>query len=418
MYFPHRTSIRTSAAIAFFLSTVAFGADLETPPLVLKADAFLPANLLAGNGFKVRERVENDGLVNTYELETKQYGTLKIEGTPTLFARIAEINALTKIAKIEESDAYKSAAEKGAKSPLKGAEALVEDPIGAVKGAATGIGRWMSDVGRSIISDDPNQAGVAKTALGQAAAKRAYAYEFGVDPYSSFQPLQKSLDDIAWAAAGGGLTMKVAFALIPGAVGIVVSAAGTTDSMRALVRDKSPAELDKINRGKLTAMGVPAAPADRFLANMRYSPQDKTILVGALDSLKDVKDRALYVAAAARVDDPAKAVFMRVRAQMIAEHHQRSKFARQFTEVGGTLFIRDGSGRLHGHFPIDYLANTQALVKKLDTVEGVLAQKKGARGGELWIGGTVPPGTRGLLTSKGWTVHDDQYRQLFAVVAP
>ena len=61
----------------------------------------------------------------------------------------------------------------------------------------------MSDIGRSISSNDPHQAGVAETALGQATAKRAFAYEFGVDPYTRFKPLQKNLDDLGWAAAGG-----------------------------------------------------------------------------------------------------------------------------------------------------------------------------------------------------------------------
>jgi len=57
------------------------------------------------------------------------------------------------------------------------------------------------------------------SALGQASYKRQYAAEFGVDPYTSYEPLQKALTDLSWTAAAGGLTVKAAFIAIPGGAG-------------------------------------------------------------------------------------------------------------------------------------------------------------------------------------------------------
>ena len=127
------------------------------------------------------------------------------------------------------------------------------------KGVATGIGHWFSDIGRSIVSDDPHQEGTLKTAIGYAAAKRRFAYEFGVDPYSNYEPVQEALNEIALAAVGGGMTPKVAFGLIEKPIGSALRATGTFDTMKKLVRDKSPAELEDINEEKLKAMGVHAA---------------------------------------------------------------------------------------------------------------------------------------------------------------
>lgn len=401
------------AALGFLLVSWAFPAAAQSTQL--KASDFLPAAALKGSNYTVRDAVKNDGLVNTYSLDTS-YGELVVEGTPQLYVRLRELKALEQIAKIEESDAYTEAAKQGAKSPLKGAEALIEDPVGAVKGAATGIGRWMSDIGRSIASNDPNQAGVAETALGQAAAKRAYAYRFGVDPYTKFEPLDKALNDVAWATAGGGLTMKVAFALIPGAVGTVVSATGTTDSMRALVRDKSPVELEKINRGKLEKIGVSGRVAEAFLVNVHFSPQDKTVFTGELARLDGLANRKVIVDAASRVTDRAHALFMLGRVQMMAKHAQKEKLAGSLIAVDGTLFLKSSKGALLGHFPLDYIAPTAALQSKLVKLETALAGQKGLRQRQLYIGGVVPAETRRLLEEKGWKVADHQYSRLLSSV--
>jgi hypothetical protein len=374
----------------------------------LQAEKILPAGQLEGPNYRIDPQVLNDGLVNTYRLETK-YGILTVEGTPLLLERLGELRALDRIEKLEASEVYKNALKEGAKSPIKGAEALIDDPVAAVKGAAQGVGRWMSDIGRSISSKDPHQAGVAETALGQAAAKRAFAYEFGVDPYSRFKPLQKSLDDLGWAMAGGGLTTKVAFSLIPGAVGVVVSATGTTSSMKALVRDKSPAQLDTINRQQLRRMGVSGPIIDAFLGNSTFSPQDKTIIAGELTSLKGVKGRADFIASAALVDSLGLATFMRYRAQMIGRFQNEVGGVESFVKIDKTLFLKTKRGDCVGLFPIDRIAYDTEMVEKLNTLEQTIAKQPGVRGKQLWIGGPVEPEALALLKKRGWTVFDRQF---------
>jgi hypothetical protein len=374
----------------------------------LQAEQVLPTGQLEGPNYRIEPQVLNDGLVNTYRLDTK-YGPLTVEGTPLLLERLGELRALDRIEKVESSEVYKTALKEGAKSPLKGAGALIDDPVATVKGAAQGIGRWMSDIGRSISSKDPHQAGVAQTALGQAAAKRAFAYDFGIDPYTRFKPLQKSLDDLGWAMAGGGLTTKVAFSLIPGASGIVVSATGVTSSMKALVRDKSPAQLDTINRAELLKMGVSATVIDAFLGNSTFSPQDKTIIVGELASLKGVRGRSDFISSAALVDSLSLATFMRYRAQMIGRYQNEVGGIESFVKIEKTLFLKTKRGDCVGLFPIDRIAYDAEMVEKLKVLEQAIAKQPGVRSKQLWIGGPVEPEALAVLKQRGWTVHDRQY---------
>ena len=65
--------------------------------------------------------------------------------------------------------------------------------------------------------------------------------------------------------------------------------------MRTLVRDKTPPELDKMNRAKLRGMNVSDSLASLFLSSTTYGPQEKTFLVGALADMTGVKDRGIFV---------------------------------------------------------------------------------------------------------------------------
>ena len=49
----------------------------------------------------------------------------------------------------------------------------------------------------------------------------------------SFEPLATELNDVAWTATSGGLTVKVAFSVIPGAAGTAITSAGVAAATAA-----------------------------------------------------------------------------------------------------------------------------------------------------------------------------------------
>ena len=228
--------------------------EIQRLPIMLRASDILSEDILVGPGYRVKDSVLNDGFINTYEIDTV-YGHLKVESTALLMTRLHEIKTLQRMEELKKSKLYKDAFIESAKGPLKTAKGLVTKPLKTVSGTVTGVGRWFSDVGRAAVSKDPYQEGVLKTAVGHAPVKRKFAYEFGVDPYSSFEPLQKSLNEIAWTATGGAFTIKAAFGAIKDRPGKAVRGAGTAAGMKMLVRDKSPSELEKINKEEIKGYG-------------------------------------------------------------------------------------------------------------------------------------------------------------------
>jgi hypothetical protein len=396
----------TVLVVGVFIFSPQIGAqDFQKTPITLKASDVLPSNLLTGPNYKVKDIVRNDGLINIYELETN-YGPLVMESTSLLLIRINELVALQKMEQLKGTDVYTEALKKSATGPLKTAEGLITDPGGTVKGVATGVGRWFTDVGRSITSDDPHQAGALKTAVGHAPAKRQFAFQFGVDPYSSYEPLQNSLDEIAWTAVGGGLTMKAAFSAIPDAAGTVVSMAGGAHGMKSLVRDKSPAELENINATQLKEMGVPQTQAEAFLKNPHINPQEKTLLVGELSSMTNVKNRRIFIRTASLANNESVATFLRVRAQLLAQYEAKTKSVARFVEANGVPFLLTRSGAVVGIFPFDHLAWTEPLARKEIAISDALKKLPEAKSKELWITGTVDPVAREAFESRGWKVED------------
>jgi len=185
--------ILTLFACGVFLASSTSAQDLERTPIYLLASEELPKEILRGANYRVKDAVINDGLVNIYELETL-YGPLKVEGTVFLLKRISELRALRQIDQLRGMDVYLNALQHAATSPFKTAEELITDPAGTATDVADGIGRFFSNVANSISgssprTSNPHQGNVLNYALGQASYKREFAYQFGVDPYTSHEPL-------------------------------------------------------------------------------------------------------------------------------------------------------------------------------------------------------------------------------------
>jgi hypothetical protein len=373
------------------------GAPFDRIPIELQAADVLPKALLSGPNYRVQAMVNNDGVMNTYTLETRE-GTSRVESTAYLLMRIAELNALQKLEEMGKTEVFKDALVKSAKAPIQTA-----------KGVATGIGNWFTDVGRSITSDDPHQPGVLSTAVGYAPVKRAFAYDLGVDPYTDYEPLQDQLSAIAQVAFAGGLTRRLAFAALQKpapAASMVLRATSTANSMRQLVRDKSPAELESINDEKLKAMGVADGIRKEFLRNPAFNPQEETLLVGELDSMQRVVGRDQVIATVAQVTQPSIARQRRLQVQMMSQYVAAEKRPARILVLSGSPFLLTSDGVIVGLFPLDHLAWTSALQRKADAVQADLTAMAGIKGKQLWIEGVFTDAARQNLKALGWQLRE------------
>lgn len=160
---------------------------------------------------------------------------------------------------------------------------------------------------------------------------------------------------MARAAVVGGLTPKVAFGLIKKPVGTVLQVTGTADTMRQLVRDKSPAELDEINAENLKAMGVEDSAAKDFLKNPHFDPQEETLLVGELETMKNVKNRKKFIKIAAVAPDYKIARYLRERAQMAAIYHKKVAPVERIVAVQGVPLLQRKDGVIVLLTPLDHV---------------------------------------------------------------
>ena len=403
--------MRFSATLVFMCCTILPVAAQDLPevqkvPIVLKAVEVVPQNVTKGPNYQIEQKVINDGFVNTYRLTT-DYGPLKVEGTSLLMERTNELKALSHMEEVAQTDTFAEALKKGATAPLRTAKGLVTHPVDTVSGIASGVGSWFQDIGNAITSDDPHQEGALSAAIGYAAAKRKFAYEYGINPYTRYEPVQDKLNKMARAAVIGGLTPKVAFALIKKPVGTVLKVTATADTMRQLVRDKSPAELDEINAKKLKAMGVEDSIAKDFLKNPYFDPQEETLLVGELEAMKNVKDRKNFIKMAAVAPDYRIARYLRERAQMTAIYHKKVTPVERIVAVQGVPLLQREDGVIVVLAPLDYVAWTKRLWLKESKGSETFNQLPGFSGKEVWITGSFDPVARKALEIQGWKVRED-----------
>jgi hypothetical protein len=408
--------LATLILLGSLIASPAASQPFEKTPIILLASEVLPKQMLIGPNYRIKDAVINDGIINSYELDTL-YGPVRVESTALLIKRIQELNALAKIEEIKKTDVYLKAFQGAAMSPVNTAVGLVENPVGTVSGIASGIGRFFSNIGSAVTGGgSPYKDNIANSLLGQASYKREYAYHFGVDAYTPFEPLQKALNDLSWTATAGGLTVKAALAAIPGAAVAVISYTGTAGSLKALVNEKTPSELAKINQNILYNLGVPDPIVQVFLQNPVFDPYEQTMLVGYLASMQGVANTGVYIGTAAAATEESVAVFLRVRAQLMALFHDKDKSIARFIDAGGIPMLQRRDGVVVGIFPLDHMAWTAVFAQKLAAASSAIKEIPGVTGKELWITGTVDPVARKALEEKGWKVQDRYQEQIFTML--
>jgi hypothetical protein len=125
-----------------------------------------------------------------------------------------------------------------------------------------------------------------KDAIGYSDKKRKIALQMGIDPYSTNTVLQKELDDVAWASWAGGFAFSAATFPISGPIGAALTVTNLNSTVEGLLREKSPSELEQINRSTFRAMGASASDTERILHGGALTPTQSTTFAVHLKHLK------------------------------------------------------------------------------------------------------------------------------------
>ena len=380
---------------------------------VFRASQLLPRASLRGANFRIREQVENNGMFNVFTFDS-DYGTFQVEGTQRTKARVHELRALEVMERMSKSELFVSTATKTATAPLRFGGKLIRDPLRAVRDVRAGVESMLDNVGDAVFGDPRDESDPAmRELLGVSRVKRTFAYEFGIDPYTEFAPVQKKLGEIGRTAFAAKITVSAAFAAVPGGAGLVLSGTKFGASMNELLRDKSPRELKEQNRQRLTAMGVQPQVADLFLEQPAYSPTQQTYLVGALQRLPGVKDKTAFLRPAALASNATMAFYYRRMAEMLAAYHEKVKPIDQFVLLAKVPAVQTRDGVVVMILPFDHLAWTESLVERSDGSAAQAVQRlNNVTSQELWVEGTASERARQELGERGWVVRDKAGEQL------
>jgi hypothetical protein len=347
---------------------------------------------LRGADYSIGDRVPVENFQYVFSVNTK-WGPFRVKGSDLLLVRLREIVATARLEGVNGAETAVKSAGRTALAPLNTAKDLVTQPAQTIGDTVRGVGHIFGTARATMNATDPHGDKIIASVTGGASARRKQAFNLGVDPNTSFPPLADQLKRVATADAVGATSANVGMSFVAGPAGYAIGATGTVGQVRDMLRDKTPADLEKEGRDLLAAMGVSPEAMNAFYANPNLSPTDKIVIVKVLESLGGTQGREVFVAGAAKAPSVEMGFFYRHQAMLIQQYAKRISPVRGFVSVGGAPMLMTAKGKV-SILPVDYL-NWSAPLTEIASA---------SHGGELWITGNASPMATSQLSALGWKV--------------
>ncbi len=380
------------------------------PMPTLDSATLAPAALLNGTGYTVDASVPVVGYLGQFTLRAPS-GTFTADGTEMLAIRVAELGAIAGLSRLSQTQVFTDALAQSAQKTGSAIARAVTNPVGTIEGIPAGVGRFFQSASKTVSratesgggSGSQEQAGSAdamKDVVGVNKAKRQIAKQVGADPYTTNPVLAKQLDDLAWAAFAGGVSLDVALSVTTAGVATAIS---TTASISNLVWDAPPEDIRTINEGKLAKMGVGADAIRAFVTNRWFPPTLSVPFVDALAELAEAKGRPAVVALAGSVGSEVEARYL-LNAVTMARKAAAEDRVVALDLAGRIVVAHMKSGRLVVPAPVDYVVWTEAVKR--------FAERKDLRGKarEILVTGSASELTHAGLAATGWKLHEHSAR--------
>lgn len=377
----------------------------------LKASEILKPELLKGPNFEVRDPVPTGSGMNQFTIDS-DFGVFQADGNEMLLQRLKEIDAIARLSEVSRTDEFKKSLVGAAKSQLNSARNIARDPAQAISNVPKGIMKFLGRAKQSVenVGKGSGERDVdgsrMKDAMGYSDKKREIALQMGIDPYTTNTVLQKELDDVAWASWAGGFGFSVATFPISGPLGAALTVTSLNSTVEDLLREKSPSDLEQINRSTFRAMGASASDTERILNGGAFTPTQATTFAVNLKALKGVANRGAFVKAAAQKSTTeADALFCVYTAALMDQINQKTPIAR-IVMLGDFPICIAKDGTIIVALQWDYAAWTSGAASFTAEVQKLAA--KSGQGAHVFVGlsGQVSPRLREELEKRGVTLQD------------
>lgn len=382
--------------------------------VVLPAAELLPAELLRGPSYRVRDQAVTDGFMAHIDIDS-DFGTFRAIGVPQARHRIAECEAIRKLVETSKSDLFAEGLKRSVEQPVAAVKNIVRNPVDSVKQAPKTVGHFFAKVGTAVgrgaekVADrvsgggEPSAAEVgagignaAKNAAGFDKAKLDTAKQLGVDPYSDNARLQEEMDKVTWAFFAGGLPLRIGAAAVSGGASLALTATnmvGIPEDTYAMTQS----ELALRDERSLAGMGVTADDIKAFQIHRHLSTTRRHRIVTALEALPKARGRGHMIRLANSCASPEQADFLIGALAILAERQRTAAADYASLQVLGRLpGATTAGGELHVPAPVDHVTWTEevagfALRDDLGTAPKVL----------IHTGRMSPAATAGLMAA-GW----------------
>ena len=389
-----------SLLMLFAAASEVRGEKFETPRNRNVSD-ILPAEMIKGPHYRIRDKVVSYGYMHHFTVDS-DFGVFEVTGDGALRKLLKEIKAIAALKEIQKSKAYLDSVKKAGKMPFEFGKNLIQEPVDTISGIPKGVYRLFGNIATSITeTHDPSEDARAKQALAVSAYKRDYAYELGVDVYSSNSVLQKELNRLGWAGAIGGLSLT---AITFPAQAPVVKVAKTmrfSKQLDEILREEPPSRLRIINEEKLLAMGVSKNLANKYLDHPSFTPRHDTIIAECLATLKDARGRDTFIKFALSAEDEESANFLQNMTETMGGYHETVSPITDIRVVAGMVFAKAKNGSALVPFPLDH----GVWSKQPDRIFREVVSSPSASGLKgniaLWVTGTVSSMARKQLGQLG-----------------
>ena len=379
--------------------------------VLLSASDLLPAEILQGASYRVRDQVTTDGFMASFVIDS-DFGTFVATGVPQAKRRIVEVQAIRKLVETSRSDLFAEGLKRSVEQPISAVKNIVKDPVNTVKKAPATVGHFFTKVGSAVgraggkIKDSIDNDGSApsaaevgdsmKNAAGFDKAKLDTAKQLGVDPYSDNKRLQEEMDKVTWAFFAGGLPLRVGAAVVSAGVAVVATnMVGIPEDTYALTQ----AELALRDGRSLAAMGVSDEDIKTFQLYGTLSTTRRHLVVLALENLPKAKGRGRIIQQVNSCETPAQVDFLIAALGILVERQRSGVTEYSSLEVLGRLpGAINTSGELEVPAPVDHVTWTEQVAgfahrDDLGTAPKVLVHS-----------GKLSPATAAGFAAAGWKV--------------
>ncbi|MFT6436977.1 MAG: hypothetical protein ACJAVI_005051 [Candidatus Azotimanducaceae bacterium] len=400
------------ALVVVFTCSSVFGAGFESTAGI-DADDVIPTSLLLGPNHKVSDSILNNGMQNTYTVES-QYGDFEAQGSIGLRIRIRQVDALTYLDNLSKSAVFIQAlADAGISSVLAVANAITK-PVATIKGLPAGIGRlftgYIEDTKRGVeISKgflagsqteglDPAELKKLNYLLGD--AEREWAAELKVDPYGTNMVLRTAISNMAVVQFIGSLPVDFA---LPRYGGLAV---GVLEEIGDKIYGQDAKSLEEANRVCLNLAGIKESELDAFFATGYMTPTMHAMYCSAANRLTEVENVSLFVDRLIQSQSFEESRFLLSTMSLMAWHHNKKGPLAAFMSDAGLPFAKTEDGHLLVMVPGDYLVWTEAVALRLDQLSEIVGDDASFKGKSIWLLGAASNRASRELASRNWNLHD------------